>query len=346
MKENSSKIVILVQAPADIPYVLDIVSKHEGAELFVYVIQVENNYKLLKLLIADKVHLEYIPYPFIGYNSIKKILRSKKEFSNIWNKQFKTISKQSSDVFFFSIFEDAFTGYLIGRLSRNKHVNIHYVNHYNPPKSSLRFNDILRCIVFNTVLFYITRAYFSITYWGKFPKLSLKHYKNIVEEKKELVSLDLNSFLFSVERLPAALFLVNPRYDVCGFDFDDSIEKLKQTAIALKKMGLIIYVKGHPRMGLPKELSGVYDERIEDYVISELIDYSKFSIIVGCESTAIAHAALEKKNATVSILPMLKIVNEEKFRRSNEYLKTQSHNNIRFVKTIDEILSIYENRSN
>ena len=78
MKENISKVIILVQAPADIPFALDLITKYDSSQILVYVINVENNYKLLKLLLGDDIHIKYIPYPYIGYTSLKGIRRTKK----------------------------------------------------------------------------------------------------------------------------------------------------------------------------------------------------------------------------------------------------------------------------
>ena len=60
MKENISKVIILVQAPADIPFALDLIAKYKSSQIHVYVINVENNYKLLKLILGDDIHIEYI----------------------------------------------------------------------------------------------------------------------------------------------------------------------------------------------------------------------------------------------------------------------------------------------
>ena len=77
MKENFSKVIILVQAPADIPFALDLITKYNSFPIHVYVLNVENNYKLLKHLFGDDIHIEYIPYPFVGYTSLKKNKKNK-----------------------------------------------------------------------------------------------------------------------------------------------------------------------------------------------------------------------------------------------------------------------------
>ena len=343
MKENFSKVIILVQAPADIPFALDLITKYNSFPIHVYVLNVENNYKLLKHLFGDDIHIEYIPYPFVGYTSLKKIKRTKIEFKQKWNEHFEPINYNNTCVFFFSRFEDPFTCYLINKVSSREVSEIQYINHYDTSIHTIRIQDFFRCVFFNIVLYYITRAIFKITDWGKFPELDVAHYKNIEEKKIKITDINLVRYSQINYKQPAALFLVNPNYNGGAYDYVDYILKIKGIAIALKEKGAFIYVKGHPRMGLPEELDGIYDERIEDYIISELIDYSKFKIIIGCESTAIAHAAIEKKGATVSILNMLNVIDEVKVYRKQDYLRTQSHNLILFVNTTDVILNLYNN---
>ena len=345
MKEDFSKIIILVQAPADIPYALDIIQRHKSSAIYVYAINVENIYKLLKTLLNEKIQLEYIPYPFVGYNSLGKIIKTRKEFVQAWNQHFKTIAKQCLDAYFFSKFEDAFTAFVIGRFSTSKGINIHYINHYDSPMRTIGLRDYVRSIIFNVILYFITRSHFKITYWGKYPELDVAYYKNIDEQKIDIADIDLTQYLYSIDRQPAILFLVNPKYDVCGYDYEDYIELIKIIAHRLKNKGLVIYMKGHPRMGLPIELAGVYDERIEDYVISELIDYTKFKLIIGCESTSIAHAALKMNGTAISILKMIKVINDVKINRQYNYLCNQSRGRVVFVKTVEEIINIYESSS-
>lgn len=345
MKKDFSKIVVLVQAPADIPYALDIIQRHKSSDIHVYAINVENIYKLLKKVLETKIHLEFIPYPFVGYNSVNKIRRTKKEFYQLWKSRFETNDYNGAGVFFFSRFEDSFTCFLIEQFNRRKNVCINYINHYDPKGLKIRLKDTFRCLIFNPVLYYITGASFKITYWGKYPELNVNNY-HIKEQVADIAHLDLTPYLFSVGKQPAVLYLVNPKYDGCCYDFDDYVQKIKSISDGLRSKGVTIYIKGHPRMGLPKELDGVYDERIEDFVISELIDYSKFRLVVGCESTAIAHAALQKTNGVVSILDMLKPANKENFERVRSHICNQSENKVLLVNNIEEILDVYESSSN
>ena len=345
MKENSSKTVILVQAPADIPFALDIISKEALSDIYVYAINVENSYTLLKALLNNKIFIEYIPYPFVGYTSIKKIRRARREFKLAWNKYFETRDFHGAVVYFFSRFEDSFTSFLIEQFYRRKQTDFFYINHYDPKDLTIHAKDIIRSLILNPILFYITRGSFRITYRGKFPELNTHHYK-VNERTTSIEHVNLTPFLFSIGRKPAVLFLVNPRYDGCCYDYDDFVKTIRSISERLKSKGVTIYIKGHPRMGLPKELEGFYDERIENYVISELIDYSNFSLIIGCESTAIAHAALIKENGVVSILPMLKVVNKVSYEMILKHICSQSDNKVVLATNEDDILAIYDRCSN
>lgn len=344
MSKNIFKKAILIQAPADIPYALDIISKQKVSELIVFVINVENNYKLLKKILEKEIRLEYIPYPFVGFNSIRKVLKTRKDFGAVWDRLFDTVYNQISDVYFFSRFEDPFVDFLIARFSKKQRIKIHYVNHYDPDNFKLKFKDVVRSIIFNPVLSFITGARFKITHW-QYPELDVKRYKCIDVQIPDISTINNSRYLFSVNKNESVLLLVNPKYNNCFFDFDHYITVLKSIITALKELGTHIYIKGHPRMGLPKELEGLYDEIIEDFVISELIDYSCFSLVIGCESTAIAHASLKKHGRTVSILNLLQIVDYKQADDFKRHLVDQSNNQLLFVNTINEIVDLYKSGS-
>ena len=237
---------------------------------------------------------------------------------------------------------------MIERIASKDDVKIMYINHYDPPTQKIKGSDLLHGIIYNTILYYITHANYKIACRRKRPELDISHYKNMYEQKTDLTRVKIDPFLLTVKKTPAVLFLVNPCYNYNGgaYDYEDYILKIKTIASALKEKGAFIYIKGHPRMGSPRELEGFYDEKIDDFVISELINYTRFSIVVGCESTAIANAALEKKTVVVSIIDLLKSTNNEKIHFFKQYLNELSHNNIHFVSSIGDILCLYEQKVN
>jgi hypothetical protein len=105
----------------------------------------------------------------------------------------------------------------------------------------------------------------------------------------------------------------------------------------LKTAGADIFVKPHPRLGCPAWLLGSGVKQIPKHVPAEFLDLSSFSGVVGCESTALAEAAVCGKIPCVSLIDLLDYHNPSSAHFYKEYVSKYSDGKVVFAETLEQV---------
>lgn len=288
-RENFFDILLFIQAPADLPYALDIYKQNEQKKrILIYVINVKSVFefvKSLKLKNIDIFFTEAVKY------SIKKplsIIKAKQKYKKIYQE----ITKISvSQVYFFSRIEDLTTCGLIGSLSRNKDIKIFYCK-YNDDfglieilKNSLYY---LKARLHNKIHYFITKEKFVCRYYGKSNEFAVWEYPIMeIDNSKKNIDIDVSYLYNKGLQAKSILFLLSPEDISCMSD--KSIVDLILFLKNLKSKGLFLCLKGHPRLGTSKIIETYFDLILPNYVLSEFIDYQYIKAVIGLASTGLIY---------------------------------------------------------
>jgi hypothetical protein len=135
------------------------------------------------------------------------------------------------------------------------------------------------------------------------------------------------------------LFFISP----CDTTFYDSAsyDKILVTIIKIfKGLEYNVFVKGHPRLGLPESVLEFVDFEIPSYVPGEFIDTKSICLFVGLETTAICHFARQSAIPTYSVMKLFPYINESLFNVFINYLTQQSEGKIKFCESLDDLKKI------
>ena len=333
-----SKIIIFVQAPADVPYMLKIYEdnlKNNKKDIYLYVVNVYNVYKFILELNLGVNRITYIPYIISDLKRIDKFYNERKRLKKIWKNEFK--DDINSEVYFFSTIADWITSYFIKRLEAKKNF-IFYVEHYDSSHKVIESHS-WKLKVFDVLLFVLTGIVFErieLNYMIKFPytnyKISLKDI--------DIGELDYNKYNISfslTNKLKSVLLLIGPFESIIYQNHDQYNNILKQVINIFKENNYKVYAKGHPRLGFPENINDGIDYIIPSYIIAEFINIEMFSYVVGINSTSIAHFAKNNSAKVLSINNMFDFVSEEIKNITIKHLVNVSDNNIIFCDSLESL---------
>lgn len=325
--------LILIQAPADVLYALQLMELYRTSRLIFYVLNVHNVYKMLQMLNLKDCEIYFIPYPNINLRSLKKCLNTKRTLRDIWKNHFLHHCKEIDYLHFFSRYEDPLASFIITTFIKKNHtLKVIYNDHYDPQHIVPTFTGGLKSFVKNLVLQWLTESRFELVD-VKYPEFKVRAYKRIEYKPMQYSADVLRKYKYKIQDSKSVLFLLNPLFSNSDKD-DICLDVITKIVSELKKLGYISYIKGHPRMGCSEEYRKIMDKELECYILSELIDYDLFEYVIGVDSTAVAHAALERKSKTYSILDMVHCYNYELVR---SHLIEQSKNHLKFITNINDL---------
>lgn len=340
---NKSCLVIICQAPADIPYVLTIYEQNNNNKnISIFVVNVFGVYKFLKGLNLEVQSLVFIPYGLKSFRNIFFIIKEKLRIKKIWNDNFKNII--DSDIYFFSKFEDWLTAFFIHKLhSNSKNNKIFYVNHYDDSEYLFFRNKSLsfKKYIYIKLLRCLTGVTFVVDIIEKMPEFPVKTYSfqeiklNIDNEVYEKYSISINHS----KDIKSVIFFISP----CQNEFYDPryySSTLIKIVEYLNKHGYEIVVKGHPRMGVPSFLDDNIDCKIPDYIPAEFINIRDFKFCFGLDTGALCYFAKNNLVVTYSLINMFVYSNESRISIGIEYLKQQSNNKVAFCNSFSELGAI------
>ncbi len=340
---NQDALIIFCQAPADMPYVLDLYDiNKEKKKISIFVINVEGMYKFLISLNLKLNQLVFIPSYFISLNKMSLLIKERRRINNLWKKYF--IEIKHAEVFFFSKFEDWLTSAFIHKLSKNRMVAINYLNHYDNSSSLyIKSNYIsFKHKIYLLILELLTDIRFKVEIKEKTPEFPIENY-NIkifnVEKKLEILSKYKAKLDFINIKNPYLLIFVSPCeskiFNPIFFDAQliNVIELFKE-----KKYSVI--VKGHPRLGIPKSIKELADYIIPSYIPGEFIDPAIFNLCLGLETVTICHFSKNTNLPTYSIINLFPYSNKKTYDININYLKQQSNDKMSFCNSIEELNEI------
>lgn len=342
---NERCLVIICQAPADIPYVLTIYEQNNNNKnISIFVINVFGIYKFLNDLNLEVQSLVFIPYDLKSFKNIFLLIKEKIRIEKIWDCNFKNLA--DSDIYFFSKFEDWLTAFFVHKLySNSKNNKIFYVNHYDNSEYLFFRNKSfsLKKYVYVTLLKYLTGVRFNVDIIEKMPEFPVKIYSfqeikiNVDYQIYEKYSISINH----LKNIKSVIFFISP----CQNEFYDPRyynSTLIKIVEYLNKYGYKIVVKGHPRMGVPSFLDDFIDCKIPDYIPAEFINIRDFKFCFGLDTGALCYFSKNNLVVTYSLINMFVFSNQSRIRTGIEYLKQQSNNKVAFCNSFPELISILE----
>ncbi|MCU6770345.1 Uncharacterised protein [uncultured Bacteroides sp.] len=131
-----------------------------------------------------------------------------------------------------------------------------------------------------------------------------------------------------------AIFFTEP-YRNKFQDSNDFISVNKTIISELHKKGYAIILKGHPRIGLCKEIEHLADDIIPNFIPSEFIDYNEFNIAIGFVSTALCGTS--QIIPSYSVLDLCSITDKRLAEHWRQFLNELSNNKIVFINSFSDI---------
>mgnify|MGYP000041222819 CR=1 FL=1 len=318
-----NKTLIFCQANADLLYTLDLIQKNNN--VIVYVINVKGIYDYLLSLKIKGVEVKFQPYFVFSLYKPKSIFQAKNQLKTFWNKEFSTC--KNCKVYFFSTSYDWLTATCVKQLSKNNCVT--YYNHYDHLTSLVGQNSFsFKRKIMKLVYKFITGVDFLAFTKVNFPKFNYKKYKIAKYDIIEKPNVN-KEFLYSFKgETKNVLFFISP----------GEIEKLTDSSKELlftmlnniKRTGVSVVLKGHPRLGEPDEIKPFVDFVIPKNVPSEFINYENFDFAFGLTSAALCYPAQKNLCVVYSLVKILEFIDAVKQVEFENYIRKYSGDKIVF----------------
>ena len=335
MSTSDAEVIIFCQAPAKIPMALACYeeSRKLGRSVAIIAINAVLVYEFIKSLKLDLVSLTYCPCHFVW---AKNPVRLYKSFLLVWQqaKELGVFEWHDKIIYFSCISCDQQTHAFVWWLRKRNRI----VYMYNVVDESVR---LVPCATFvNYIKLALLRIFFGGVQFvwhsvdGKYSQgLRKDAFENWhPSDLKGVLSKYARKVTCGRER-KCAIFFSNPYRDPYTTE-ESYIDCHIAVAKRLKDLGYWIVGKGHPRLGVLKELDDFTDEKIPDYLPAEFLDLDGVSLCVGLTSTSICATAC-KGLASYSFLPLLETRDQEAVGYWHEYLKLNSNGKIQYINTID-----------
>jgi hypothetical protein len=138
---------------------------------------------------------------------------------------------------------------------------------------------------------------------------------------------------------PAILFFENN--PIVDYDFyTNYISELNNIINIIKQKNINIYIKPHPRTGYTNSISNKITDVIPAYVPGEFINFDLFQLIIGIETTTIAHIANTNTDKTYCLLNLFSFKKYETKDYFKKLLDELSENKLKFIQNFDELKKI------
>jgi len=332
------EIIIFCQAPADIQYALTIYERNKKkTEITIFCINVKGIYNFIRSLKLDLKELVFIPYTnlSVSYKKPNEILKLKRRLNLLFKNNFKY--RSNYEVFFFSHFFDYITFFFVKKLSKNNSVN--FINHYDDAikKNYYRPKKTISKLIYTKFIFkFITGISFDFYKFNSSVILEFPFEKYKIEEIRNNV-LDMNvlkKYSYDVRSIDAKkILLLEGDYKIEHL-FKDYEKDTKTLLQYLKNLNYKIYLKPHPRIGYSKFLDDYIDSIVNADVPAEFIDETKFKVIIGISSLALAYFANRNNVNVISLINIYQYKDDKTKKRAFEYLNDIS-SNINFIKNLE-----------
>ncbi len=330
-------IIIFCQSPSDIRHTLWLYEKNsKESRIYIYVVNVHNNYKFLKSLGLENCVINFFPYEHNLRNPLG-ILKEKIYLIKAFKEHFKNI--KVSDIYFFSHYFDYITFFFIKRLAQTNVIFFIDVFKVNREKvERLNIKDILKLLI----LYFITGISFICT--GEDEKkvvtFPYEHYGvKKIEPKIDMSFIKKYSYKLKTDKIKSILFFEsNGVMEDCYLDYR---ETLTQILIDLLANNYCIFIKPHPKKGYSNFISNLHVNMVEGYIPAEFIDLSTVNFVMGIESVGIANIARVENIPVFSIIDLFRFKNSDLKLSFKDYLKANSAEKIRFIDSYELLLKLF-----
>ncbi|MCW3805812.1 hypothetical protein [Plebeiibacterium marinum] len=333
-------ILIFIQAAGDTVYAMDLLEKNKGKRIHLCVVNVANVYKHLKDLSLDNLVVEFFPYVNLHHKNPISIYNAKRSTNKIYRDKFK--NNQYREIVFFSRFFDWFTTTVIAKYLKSNKVKIRYLN----------YNDFV-AVKSDEELTITSKGYFARQYYISIVKLItgvryLSRYKTRTIEfdheyykiESEIIKEAVNvpeeyKVRFDFLCANTILFMISP----VELDFI-TLGAKREIELFLRGLGESGYkpvVKGHPRLGIPKELKESFEGVVPCEIPIELIDLTNVKFVLGIVSSGLCTLVQEKDIQVFSLLNVLEFKKQEVVEGYKKFLIERSDNKIKFPNTLYEL---------
>lgn len=343
---DDSEILIFCQAPADLQYVLSICVNPTKKKISIFVINVISLYNFLQTLNLNVNKIVFIPYTKLNVKNPISILKNKLRIFYLINTYFKKY--KNINVYFFSRFEDWLTFSFIYFFEINS-ATIFYVDHYdssisnsNPKVDKIKFSRFFLGCIFK----FITNADLLMDREFRYPEFPISKY-NIIKINPVLDKSIFDKYSYNISiniHKKNMIFFLSPP-DELLFDFKNYDSIISSVLNSLLKNNYKIFIKGHPRVGLPTFISSEniskYDiDILPSYIPGEFINVENLDLCIGIDSTILSIIAERKLIKTFCLINLFTPVNLNFFNSIRDYLQFISQNELIFLDSIDQFKSI------
>jgi hypothetical protein len=351
MTKTNPEIVIFCQAAADVPYVLDLYNKFYDHDISIYVINVKGIFDFISKLNLNLTNLVYINYSKVNFYNPFSLINEKYRIYKI--KRIHFFNKNNANVFFFSKFEDWLTSSFILCFIK-KNASIYYVNHYDMSgdlHENLEHIKLKRRIL-GLIFYFITGVKFIMNKEYKFPEFPILKY-NITEQSLIVDDNIFKKYAVPINRLnnfeKRVLFFLSPPENEI-FDSIHYQSVVIDILNILKINDYKIFVKGHPRCGLPLFVNSIIIDEfnlkiIDSYIPGEFIDMSCFDFCIGIDSTILSILAKREVINTFCIINLITPQNENHYFSLKQYLFNYSDKKLLFLNNFDEFINYLKNNN-
>ena len=324
--------IIIIQASGDVLHGLNIIQNHKNPEfVIVLVINVENIYDYLNSLNLNIFKILFIPYLLVNFRNPYTIIKEKIRLQTYFKRYFSKLKVRN--VTFFSKYEDWLTGFFLHNFNKYNNILINYCPYYdNSDELHIEINTSIKRKLYLYILKFITNVDFVFKYANKFPEFPINNYPNILLKSINLTPVLNKRYLFKIKDNPhnSALFLLS-NCDNTIFDPDSFFKIVNSTFKNFENKNFKIYLKGHPRLGLPNEFLNNNYTIIPSFIPSECLELNNFKYIIGIESYSLCYFARQNKEIICcSLMNLIKSNSFEKKSFFMNYLEIHSNNNIFF----------------
>ena len=333
---GKEKISIFCQAPGDVIHTLALYHKYrDKADISIYCINVKVIFEFIKSLNLELKQLEFIPYD-INF-SIKKPLSIFSARRQIWqrfNKLFR--AKNNETIYFFAIWFDWYSFFFLSQLSsKNKLV---FYKHYQSVTEEGKKKYTLKEKIVLLQYHIITGLKLQFTDEKTVKRLLFPYQEYGIASQQPI---DIKQNLFK-----SYLYKTKNNSEKSILFFESDLEKyqlfsnykveIKIIIQAVQSQGFTVFVKGHPSLGVTKEIEEICNFTIPKEIPAELIDVSPFSCVLGIQSFSMAYFAKEK-HKVVSLVHLLSFVNDSDKKMYIDYLNVNSNHKIEYPKNISDL---------
>lgn len=331
------EILIFCSAPADIKYALTLREQQPQAHCRIFVLHLKDLALFLRTLhLPERTKVEFIPFP-------SKTIAVKRIWNNLdiryyLDRMKKTHFSQTKNcrIYFFSPYMNwVLFSFLQVLKPNNQLVYVSYLPQAEP--GPIRLSLVDRQMLFWTR--WVTRA-------------------DLVYRRYHLMLVPVWHAMNEVERINAPDYQQtakkyawrSPTLQPAGNNilFFPGCETLtknlrqvtEEVIQRLKTAGAEIFVKPHPRLGCPAWLLAAGVKQIPKYVPAEFLDLSVFSGVVGCESTALAEAAVCSNIPCISLIDLLDYHNPASSDFYKEYVSKISDGKVVFAEGVERAVCL------